>query len=406
MLINNNDYQKNSNLSRIFEAIWRKPGISRVDISRSLHLYRSTTSNIIDELLANNIIYEGNAGESSSAGGRRPVCLFPNKLFGCYIGIELEPEYYHLTAVDITGKPLQSVTGPIPVNEKLLPDPEQSFIWTIDSIMQQSAEALNTVTTPILGICMGLPGIIDIKKRIILKSNPFSLVNFDYGTVFENRYNLPFFMENDANCCAWLQTAAPGAVQTALTILTKNYGNENKLNYPGNYTNSTGIGIAITLEGKIQYGKNYSAGEYISQSWRAGSKGQTGLPEAVLTTILKNEDSYVAWVRDFFSTLTTFIPLISPDKVYLHGQPDNKHEFLKQTVKSEVPQFYAAVEKMDSEFVIMKEDVYEVAKGAALMMIQKMFIIPSFEGVASKDFINWNSCFALQKENKPLKIQK
>mgnify|MGYP001017160406 CR=1 FL=1 len=58
MRINNNNFQKNSNISRIIEEIWKKSQISRIDIARELKLYRSTVSNIINSLLDNKIILE------------------------------------------------------------------------------------------------------------------------------------------------------------------------------------------------------------------------------------------------------------------------------------------------------------------------------------------------------------
>jgi hypothetical protein len=405
MVINNNDYQRDSNLSRVFEAVWRHPGISRVGIAHTLCSYRSTISNIIDTLIENNVICEGEQGHASHQSGRRPVCLFPEKSFGAFVGIELEPEQYALVVTDSTNTVLLKLQGETPYNETLINDPSKSFVWIVDKIIRDSMEQLNSLNVHYLGICMGIPGIVDIDHHIILRSDPFLLKNFNYGTAFDMRYNVPFSMENDANCCAWYQNMrnCNENIRTSLTILTKNYGARNLNRYPGNYTNSTGIGMAITYDGRVQYGKNYSTGEYISQSWRERCKGQTGLPDAVLNTILVNDDSYAMWARDFFSTLTTFVPLIAPEAIFLHGQSAKRYELLKSIIASEVPQFNAIIERTGTIFTIMDENPFEVAEGAAFMPIQHLFIIPQFQEIAAQKFIDWNSLFALSREKRQVK---
>lgn len=404
MVINNNDYQRDSNLSRVFETVWRHPGISRVDIAHSLCLYRSTISNIIDTLLENGVLCEGEPDQPTRQGGRRPIGLFPAGSFGAFAGFEIEPEHYALVVTDLADNVLLSLRSETPSNEALLNDPSRSFIWTVDRIIEECSGKLSALRVNYLGISIGVPGIVDIDKRIILRSDPFMLKDFCYGELFNDRYGVPLFMENDANCCAWYQNTRTRntGIQTSITILTKNYGNRNQNRYPGNYLNSTGIGLAITCEGRIQYGKNYSAGEYLSRSWRPKNRGQTGLPDAVLNTILTNDDSYTMWASDFFSTLTTFIPLIAPEAVFLHGQPAARHDLLRHVIAAEVPQFSAILERLGAVFTVMDEDPYEVAKGAAFMPLQHMFIIPQFEDIARSNFINWNTLFALKEQKRQI----
>ena len=76
----NNDYQRNANLSRIFETVWKNPNFSRIDIARKLELYRSTVSNIIGTLVESNLICEGERGVPTEKGGRKPVFLSINHL--------------------------------------------------------------------------------------------------------------------------------------------------------------------------------------------------------------------------------------------------------------------------------------------------------------------------------------
>ena len=100
----NNDFQRISNISQAFEIIWREKEISRIDIARKLNAYRSTVSNIIDILLENKIICEGQRGEAGEKGGRKPIYLSINKAFGAIAGIELQPEFYNVVVIDFSGE--------------------------------------------------------------------------------------------------------------------------------------------------------------------------------------------------------------------------------------------------------------------------------------------------------------
>ena len=119
----NNDYQRNANLSRVFETVWKNPNFSRIDIARKLELYRSTVSNIIGTLVDSGLICEGERGLPTEKGGRKPVFLSVNPDFGCVIGIELQLDYYHVTVVSFDGNSLLEDFGNTPVNPILLDKP-------------------------------------------------------------------------------------------------------------------------------------------------------------------------------------------------------------------------------------------------------------------------------------------
>lgn len=398
----NNDFQRNSNLSHVFESVWKSNDISRIEIARKLDLYRSTVSNIITTLTENDVICEGERGNVTEKGGRKPVFLSINENFGCVIGIELQPDNYNVTALSFTKQKLFQLTDVTPINEELIDTPEDLFVNTIDSIIEQILPSIQQLKIPVLGICLGIPGIVDIDKGIIKLSDPFSLKNFNYAEKLGNRYGLPFLVENDAKCCAWLQCSKDENSQKSdfLCVLARNYNGNQKYNFPRNYRKGIGIGLSIVLNGRIINGHNYAVGEYISNSWRETRTGQTGLPEAVLSTITTVEDSYREWLIDLFSTLTTTVPLLEPCAIYLHGQPTEKKQYIFDVIKNSVSQFQAVLQRYESELIIMDEDSYEISKGAALMFMQKLIEIPMIETSKSYSKLTWDQIFTIQKQAK------
>ncbi|MCQ2584411.1 MAG: ROK family protein [Treponema sp.] len=403
----NNDFQRNSNISHVFDTVWRNSVISRIDISKKLDLYRSTVSNIIGTLLENNVILEGELGSVTNKGGRKPVFLSVNENYGCIAGIELQPDTFSVSIVNFAGKQILTFTGETKVNETLLSDPESLFEDIVDSIISELVQKTSDLNVPVLGISIGIPGIVNIDKGIIIRSDPFNLHNFDYGKKLGSRYGLPLFMENDAKCCAWLQCADNGehggginqeSKPDFLCVLARDYKGNPNMNWPGVYKKGVGVGLSIVMNGRLVDGHNYAAGEYVSHSWRGVKEGQTGLPDAVLSTIGSFDDSYREWIIDLFTTLTVQIPLLEPCSVFLHGQPQNKADLINETIRTSVPQFLRILEKCGARFVIMPEDKNEISRGAALMFFQKLFEIPFIESEDSYSRLDWDFVFDLQKK--------
>ncbi len=397
----NNDFQRNANLSRIFETVWRNPNFSRIDIARKLELYRSTVSNIIGTLVDSNLICEGERGIPTEKGGRKPVFLSVNPDFGCIIGLEIQLDAYHVAVVSFDGRTIYEADGTTPVDTSLLEKPEELFIYMIDTILKSIQEEVNDNPLKPMAISIGIPGVIDIDKGIIKYSAPFRLKDFDYASVLGRRYGIPLFVENDARCCSWLQLALNKSSDKKdfMCVLARNYAGNPLLTYPETYGKGIGVGLSITMNGRVINGRNYGVGEYISRSWTTYLKGQTGLPEAVLKTVDSVDDSYAEWVKDLFGTLTMMVPLLEPETVYVHGQPRYRHDFMRQVIEKSVPQFSSILNYCGSELVMMNDDAFGIAKGAAFMCIQKLYEVQPLEEKPSYSVLKWDELFDLHKKS-------
>ena len=308
-----------------------------------------------------------------------------------------------MSVLSFAGETLLSDEGTTPVNPELLEKPEEVFVSALDSVMKKVAGLVSESKLRPLAICLGVPGIIDVDKGKIVRSAPFRLDDFDYQKILYERYGIPLFMENDARCCSWLQLALnkSSGKKDFMCVLARTYNGNPLLTYSETYGKGIGIGLSFAMNGRIINGRNYAAGEYISRSWTTYQKGQTGLPEAVLKTVDTVDDSYAEWVKDLFGTLTMMIPLLQPETVYVHGQPVSRRELIDEVIKQSVPQFSSIMQSCNSELVIMDDDSYGIAKGAALMIIQKLFEVQPLEtearGVGSG--LSWDELFDLHKRS-------
>ncbi|MCR5761956.1 MAG: ROK family protein [Treponema sp.] len=404
----NNDYQRNANISRVFETVWENPNCSRIDIARKLEVYRSTVSNIIGTLVESGLICEGERGVPTEKGGRKPVFLSVNSEFGCVIGIEIQLDTYHIVIVSFNGETVFKKEGVTPIKESLIDKPDELFIYMVDSIIRDLINDIKEHSLKPLAISLGIPGIIDTDKGIIKRSAPFRLTNFNYAKILGERYGMPLVMENDARCCSWLQLALnkTSGKKDFLCVLARNYAGSNRLSYPETYEKGIGVGLSITMNGRVINGRNFAVGEYISRSWTTYQKGQTGLPEAVLKTIDTVDDSYAEWVKDLFSTLTMMIPLLEPETVFIHGQLESRHNFMHEIIEKHVPQFASIMESCDSELIVMNDDASDIAKGAALMFIQKLYEVQLLESNPSYSILRWDSLFDLHNRSKEQSLLK
>ena len=376
----NKTVSRNLNISQIFETVWRAGGISRIDISKQMGLYRSTVTSIIDSVLKSKIIIEGERGSATEKGGRKPINLIINKNAGMIIGLEVQPDFFTVSVVDLSGNVIFSKNQKIKeVKARTKTGAEKYFEDLIDKIINDVFESIKEIKIPKLAICIGVPGIVDTKKGVIIKSVPFNLENYDFSKTLFKKYKIPLLIENDAKCCAWLNGLNPKK-EDFICVLIRNHSD-----------GGIGVGLSVVVNGEILNGHNYAVGEYRSISWKNEKNGQTGLSKDIIKNIERKPEAYKNWLIDLFSTLTVFVPLVQPQKIYIYGQKDP--DFIQKVISKKVPQFDQITKTFKSRLEIVPQNFYEISKGAACMFIQKLFKIPFAEDFYYKDEISWDKLF-------------
>lgn len=379
MRINNNNFQKNANTSLVAQLIWRTPGISRVDIARELNLYRSTVTNIIASLIDHKVVYEGEEGSGMARGGRKPIILRLNEKFGCVVGFDIQPSHYRAVILDITGETLWEGMGMIP---------DVHFDGVIDFLMDMVLVEVEKLGMPLLGVCAGIPGIVDSDRGIIKYAEPFKLVEYDLYAYFTERYDVPILVENDANCCAWLEMTLNRQVNLGDFIcLIADY---HEGNYQFGDRSGIGVGVGLSIGGKVYHGSHSAAGEFCSISWRKGCLGQTGLPEDLLIQSAYDEDAWQIWMRDLFASLVPVISVVDPRVVFIHGKPFADEQKIRRQMDEIVPQFPAVLEKIGCQIVFNAQDETVVARGAAMMYLQKLFAVPELSEMDARCHFDWD----------------
>jgi Transcriptional regulator/sugar kinase len=369
MPVNNNMFQKNSNISLVAREIWKHKEVSRIEIARDLSLYRSTVTNIVSFLLASGVVKEGYSKESSSQGGRKAISLALNSEFGCVLGFDIQPSHYRSVIISFMGEVIWSKVG----NLKDLALGDMIFRIVEEAVKAAKEE----VKLPILSLNFSVPGEIDSKEGKINYSLPFNISNFNLKKFVQSRYEYPVFVDNDANCASWLDLSVYPEYGNVLSLFADYHEDASVFND----RIGIGLGVGITINGRVYTGSHDRAGEFCSYTWQKGDPAQNGLSIDVLKMTVCDEDCYKAWFRDTMLSLIPMVVMMDFHAVVLHGVPFSDKERVTGYLEELAPGLLGALERTECR-LIFDSDQQELvaAKGAAVSYLVKLFSFPDVTG--------------------------
>jgi predicted NBD/HSP70 family sugar kinase len=214
----------------------RHQPLSRADLARRSGLQRSTVSAIIDQLIEEGWVTEGEMGRAPR--GRRPRFLHLNVERTGVLGVELRPE---ITVVGLAGIDAQFVAQ----SSFATPREPALFVRTLAN----AVEALTAAHPRMLCEAMGvsLPGRVDRSGRLVFAPN-LGWGEVQLKGMIESAVGLPVTLENAANACAlaefWFGDH-PEHVRNLVAV-----------------TVSEGIGVGLLLNGQLVHGSGAMSGEF------------------------------------------------------------------------------------------------------------------------------------------------
>lgn len=338
---------------------------SRIQIARDLNLDKSTISSIISELLRIGIVHETTEGEAGPQGGRKPVGLTLNRAYGCVVGIEMRPESYNAVAVDLEGSVIYSKFELVQVSGA-------SFRTVLLDVATRVREELKRTGVPVLGMGVGVAGVVDTQRGIIKYSIPLQMTDsFDVRSTIAEGYDLPLFVENDANACAWgeLVFHRRKGPRDFLFVLVEFHDLQDR----SRIIERTGVGMGIVIGGRVHYGRDFSAGEFRSVFRTPGDKGQFSLSPEETFRVEEDPAVLARFIRELSRNIAMLVNTFNLDHVFLGGDIE-RHEREIQPVLAEEIQFnwpYPGDVRCAISFSSLGEKA--VAYGAAGMMLHRLF---------------------------------
>lgn len=219
----------------ILKTIYNAGEISRADVARETGLTRATVSDTVAELMEEGLVKEVRVGKST--GGKPPTLLSVVENSRYLIGIDLADSEFCGAGLNLRGKIRNRFK--IPVKDS---DGEKAL-----SLLYQLIEKLiESADSPILGIGIGTPGLIDPERGIVKNAVNLDWHDLPLKEILEKKYNLPVYIANDCQVAA-LAESTFGENNGVKNLIVIKVGK--------------GTGAGIVINGKIYYGDGFGAGE-------------------------------------------------------------------------------------------------------------------------------------------------
>jgi len=232
---------RHTNALSILTLLRESGSCSRADLVRASGLSAPTVTNVVKDLLSENLIEP--LGEGESSGGRPPNMIRFKAERGCILAVEISAESLSFLLADLNGNELDSLKIALK-NRKTTPAAICGFI---SKAVQNLLHKQKKTRQQLLIMVVGVPAIANVEEGSVL-----SISTLDGWRAVPLRAMLNkivdclIIIENDTNLAAQGEHYC-GAAQTEQDFVFISIG--------------TNVGAGIMLGGKIHHGSRWSAGE-------------------------------------------------------------------------------------------------------------------------------------------------
>ncbi len=240
---------------RIIEALWRHPGLSRIELAERLGMDKSTMSRGVSRLLDSKLLFEAEAKDSGPLGGRRRMSLELHGDWGLWLGLELQPDQCRGVLVDLAGE----IRSSFVLDTDVVPDSLGDVLTEAVNIARQKSRA---AAVGLKGAGLAVPGPVRPGTGIVERSRPLGIFEpLDISRIARDILGLPVAVANDVDwaCRGELHFTEEKASDSFLYLLAETR------------KNGLSLGLGIVLEGTVHRGDHGASGEILSVYRKNGS---------------------------------------------------------------------------------------------------------------------------------------
>lgn len=370
--------------------------ISRADLARRLNMTRGVVGVLVQELIAQRLIYEGATGEA--ARGRKPTFLHIRTRDRLAIAVDVRFSKTYLMLSDFAGRQVAIESFDTVFS---IPDFVKDLAGRIRKMLKaQGADAACE------GVGVVVPGMVDHRTGRILNAPTLGWRGVDIRAKLAAATGLPVHVENSGRACAlaqlWLEREAVGDDSFV-------------------YVNvSDGVGVGIVINGELLRGRDHIAGEFghmplnlegprcmcgargcweahtsnlatLSRyfGWNLSKLSPNALREAeqnsftVLDLVARarsGDAKAVAALRTsarFLGLgLATIVNVINPDSIYLAGEITTAWDLIEKTVRDSMTERILTDSAARIPLRVTTTTEYPRLRGAAALIAAPTFAAP------------------------------
>ena len=223
------------NQQLVLRALHDHSPLSRADLARLTGLTRTSVGDLVGTLIDDGLIEE--VGRGQSTGGKSPILLRVAPDGRHLIGLDLG-EAFSGAVVNLRGEILRSIHLPLDGRNG---DAAVELVFQLVDALRADDRS------PLLGIGIGAPGVIDTSTGTVRWSVNLNWADIPLGRLLEGRYGVPVVVANDSHAAALAE----------LTFFRRPRPNNLIVIKVGR-----GVGAGIILNGQLFQGDGYGAGEF------------------------------------------------------------------------------------------------------------------------------------------------
>lgn len=320
-----------TNLGRVLQALYDFGPTSRAELARKAGVNRTTITGIVQPLIDEGILVEGEPLAVAGTGGKpaRPLCFNPEgPVLG---GILLMPELVQSALMRLDGTLLAEHRTPL--------SPAMDAAGILAATVATFERSLAGARVPPLGIGVAVGGMVDADKGVIVKINLApALDGFRLGEALSGRFGVPAYLDHHPR---------------AMLVGDRWFGHGRaQQRFAAIYTGEV-LGGALYLDGRVHRGPAGAGGElghtfvdYEGEICRCGRRGcwetiaalpwlraeaaRRGLPDAgrmaaePLSALADGGDDTAAALRDRYARniavgIANLQQTMAPNRFILHG---------------------------------------------------------------------------------------
>lgn len=228
------EHARSHNRALVLQALYRADGLSRADLAREVGLTRVTISDLVADLIDENLVIELGLRPGSRPG--KPATLLDIHRDGfSIVGLDLSNNAVFrgaTTNLDGTVQHRAEITVEGVVGQQ-----------AVEAVYTLLEELLDRTTAPVIGIGIGTPGLVDLEGTVVSAPN-LHWTDVPLQRLVSERFRLPVQVANDANMAAVGERTFGGADADMMLVRI-----------------GRGVGAGIVVGGHLVYGSGFAAGE-------------------------------------------------------------------------------------------------------------------------------------------------
>jgi glucokinase-like ROK family protein len=246
----------------VLQTIFDRGEISRADVARLTGLTRTTVSQAVGTLLDQKLVKE--IGQGASTGGKTPILLNVPPNARNLIGVDLGSDEFSGAIVDLRGQVRYRLR--LPLDGRQGQDALELAYELIDALQVR-------VTSPLLGIGVGVPGVINpAKGSSVHWAVNLSWLDLPLRDLLQKRYQVPVYVANDSQVAALAESFFSKHRHRNLIVIKV----------------GRGVGAGIVIDGQLWKGDHFGAGEIghvrVVENGPRCNCGHYGCLEALVST--------------------------------------------------------------------------------------------------------------------------